>query len=446
MSGTSSALLQSVSRRGSAAHGDVPGWLRGLRRSAFDWVGEHGFPTAKDEAWKYTRVAPILAIPFQPAEPGQHRALSDADVARLAGDLGGPRLVFVNGYFAPDISALQRAPEGVKLTSLASVFAQESEALEPLLRRCLLRKQAQAFTALNVALGEDGAFIRIPAHTTVAQPIHLVFISDAGATPLVSHPLSVVFAGAGSRATIVETHAGTAGGITLSTAVTEIVLDEGAVVEHYKVQNELESAFHLAFMDVHQGRASQFSAHSVAFGAALARHEVKVTLEAPEAQVALNGLYLPRGRQHLDNPTTIDHAAPQCTSRELYKGVIDGHGRGIFDGHIVVQPHAVKTDASQTNKNLLLSESAQVHTRPWLEIFADDVKCAHGAAVGQLDEDALFYLQARGIARQAARDLMTYAFAAEMLEPIQVPPLRSRVQQLLGARFAEGAEGQKAEC
>ena len=437
MSGTASAFLQGVTRLESKVNGHHPSWLNSLRRSAFEWVGVHGFPTAKDEAWKYTRVAPIMEIPFAPAGPGARRALSPGDVAGLAGEIGGPRLVFVNGYFDPELSALKSLPAGVKLGSLASVFAQEGAALESLLWR-RFRERPQAFTALNVALVEDGAFIRIPAHISVAEPIHLVFLSDPGATPLVSHPLAVVFAGAGSRVTIVETHAGIAGGIYLSNAVTEIVLDEGAVVEHYKVQNEAESAFHFAFLSVRQGRASRFSAHSVALGAALARHEVKVTLDAPEAQVVLNGLYLPRGRQLLDNPTTIEHAAPHCSSRQLYKGVVDGHGRGVFDGRIVVQPGAMKTDASQTNKNLLLSASAQAYTRPRLEIFADDVKCAHGATVGQLDDEALYYLRTRGIPQQAARELLTYAFTAEMLDLIQVPPLHSRVQQMLATRCADG--------
>ena len=437
MSGTVNAFFQGVSRFESKANGHPPGWLKALRRSAFEWVGEHGFPTGKDEAWKYTRVAPILEIPFAPVEPGARRALSPSDVSALAGELGGPRLVFVNGYFVAELSALPSLPNGVKLGSLAAAFAQESEALEALLWR-RLRERPRAFTALNVALGEDGAFIRISPHIRVEEPIHLVFISDAGATPLMSHPLSVVFAGAGSRATIVETHVGIVGGTYLSNAVTEIVLDEGAVVEHYKVQDEIESAFHLASLSVRQGRASRFAAHSVALGAALARHEVQVALEAPEAQVTLNGLYLPRGRQLLDNPTTIEHAAPHGTSRQLYKGVVDGHGRGVFDGRIVVQPGAMKTDASQTNKNLLLSASAQAYTRPRLEIFADDVKCAHGATVGQLDDEALYYLRTRGIPQQQARDLLTYAFASEMVELIQVPPLRCRVQQMLAARFTDG--------
>ena len=435
MSGTVNAFLQRVSRLESKANGHRSSGLKSLRRAAFAWVGEHGFPTVKDEAWKYTRVAPILEIPFAPAEPDARCALSLGDVTELAGELGGPRLVFVNGYFVPALSALKNLPAGVRLSSLATVPAEEADALESLLRWRLFGERPQAFAALNMALGQDGAFIRIPARTTVEEPIHLVYLSDAGATPLVSHPLSVVFAGAGSRATIVETHAGIAGGIYLTNAVTQIVLDEGAVVEHYKIQNEAEAAFHFASMDVRQGRASRFSAHSVAAGAVLARHEVKVTLEAPEAQVALNGLYLPRDRQLLDNPTMVEHAAPHCTSRQLYKGVVDGHGRGVFDGRIVVQPGAMKTDAKQTNKNLLLSESAQAYTRPRLEIFADDVKCAHGAAVGQLDDEALYYLRTRGIPLQAARNLLTYAFASEMLELIQVPQLRSRVQQILATRL-----------
>ena len=292
--------------------------------------------------------------------------------------------------------------------------------------------------------GEEPHPIRVPANTTIEEPIHLVFISDTGARPHVSHPRSLVLAGAGSRTTIIETHAGILGGIYLSNAITEVILDEGATVEHYKVQNETETAFHVALLSVRQGRDSRFSAHSVALGSSIARHEVKVALEAPGAEVVLNGLYMPRGEQHLDNPTTIEHVAPQCTSRELYKGVVDGRGRGVFDGRIVVRPGAMKTDASLTNKNLLLSESAEADTRPRLEIFADDVKCAHGAAVGQLDQDAVFYLRSRGIPDAAARGLLTYAFANEMLGLIRVEPLRSHVERLVASRLGTGGAGMAA--
>ena len=443
MSAAANAFPQAISRAQAKPNGHHPDWLKGLRRSAFQWVSEHGFPTAKDDAWKYTRVAPILDVPFEPAEPGTNRRLSAWTIDQLANDFGGPRLVFVNGYFAADLSSLKRLPDGVQVASLASVLADDGEALEPILSRPF-REDPHAFTALNAALAEDGAFIRIPANTTVEEPIHLVFLSDAGPTPLASHPRSLVLVGAGSRTTIIETHAGILGGVYLSNAVTEVVLDEGATVEHYKVQSETETAFHVALLSVRLGRDSRFSAHSVALGSSIARHEVKVALEAPGAEVVLNGLYMPRGEQHLDNPTTIEHAAPQCTSRELYKGVVDGRGRGVFDGRIVVRPGAMKTDASLTNKNLLLSESAEADTRPRLEIFADDVKCAHGAAVGQLDQDAVFYLRSRGIPDAAARGLLTYAFANEMLGLIRVEPLRSHVERLVAWRLGTGGAGMAA--
>ncbi len=431
-------FTERLARAPARSNGHSPGWLRGLRHSAFQWALERGYPTVKDEAWKYMRVAPILEVPFEPAEPGTNRRSSEKTIDELAPDLGGPRLVFINGFFAPELSSLKWLPEGTQVTSLRAELAEGNESLELLLSRPF-REHPQAFTALNTALAEDGAFVRVPASATPSEPIHLVFISATGPTPLASHPRVVVLAGAGSRATIVETHAGTVGDVYLTNAVSEVVLDEGATVEHYKVQTEAETAFHVALLSVWQGRDSRFSAHSVALGSSIARQEVRVGLEAPGAEVFLNGLYMPRGQQHLDNPTTIDHAASQCTSRELYKGIVDGQGRGSFDGRIVVRPGALGTDASQTNKNLLLSESAQAFTRPRLEIFADDVKCAHGAAVGELDQDAVFYLRSRGIREDAARGLLTYGFAGEMLGLIRVEPLRSHVESLVARRL--GTDG-----
>ena len=433
MSSAANAFFGGLSRFDVKRNGHHPGWLKGLRRSAFQWVAEQGFPTAKDEAWKYTRLGPILEVPFEPAEPAVSRRLSAGGIEQLAGDLGGARLVVVNGYFAPELSSLKTLPKGAQVMSLAAALARDEELLAPFLSRPF-REQPHAFTALSAALAEDGALVRIPANTTIEEPIHLVFVSDTGASPLVSHPRCLVLAGPGSRATIVESYLGIPGDVYLTNAITDIVLKEGAVVEHYKLQNETETAFHIALLDVRQGRGSRFSSHSLALGASTARHEVRVRLEAEGAEVTLNGLYMPRGEQHLDNPTTIEHAAPHCTSRELYKGVVDGRGRGSFDGRIIVRPGAFKTDASQTNKNLLLSGSAQVDTRPRLEIFADDVKCTHGAAVGQLDAEAVFYLRSRGVPHGAARDLLTYAFANEMLGLLRVEALRSRVEKMVAWR------------
>ena len=441
---TENALLQGFSRLESRRNGHDPVWLKAFRRAAFQRVAERGFPTARDEAWKYTQVGRILDVAFEPAEASASPRLSSAAIDQLAGDLGGARLVFVNGYFSPQCSSLKKLPQGVKVESLASALAEDGESLEALLSRPF-GEQTHAFTALNAACAEDGAFVQIPANTVIEEPIHLVFLSDPGAAfpagPVVSHPRSLVLAGPGSQVTIVETYAGIQDEVYLTNAVTEVVLEEGAAVEHYKVQNETATAFHIALLDVRQERDTQFTTHSVALGSLLARHEVTVRLHGPGAKTTLNGLYMPQNEQHLDNPTTIDHVAPECTSRELYKGVVNGRGRGVFDGRVVVRPGAMKTDSSQTNKNLLLSESARANTRPQLEIFADDVKCAHGATVGQLNEEAVFYLRTRGIPQLAARDLLTYAFVGEMLELIRVEPLRSHVEKLVALRLPAGGVG-----
>jgi len=434
VSGTSNAFFEGLSRPRPKRNGHISPAGVGLRSSAFQWVAEHGFPTTKDEAWKYTRVAPILQIPFEPAVS---RRLSAGAIEQLTDDFGGAQIVVVNGYFAKELSSptkLRELNKRAKVMSLAVALAEDEELLAPFLARPF-QEQPHAFTALSAALAEDGVLVRIPANTTIEEPIHIVFVSDTGAAPLVSHPRCLVLAGPGSRATIVESYVGILGDVYLTNAVTDVVLEEGAVVEHYKLQNETETAFHIALLNVRQGRGSRFSSHSLALGASTARHEVRVRLEAPGAEVTLNGLYMPRGEQHLDNPTTIEHAAPHCTSRELYKGIVDGRGRGSFDGRVIVRPGAFKTDASQTNKNLLLSESAQVDTRPRLEIFADDVKCTHGAAVGQLDEDAVFYLRSRGVPDGAARDLLTFAFASEMLGLVPMGALRSRAEKLIARRL-----------
>ncbi len=447
MSRRENTLLQGLSRLESRRNGHDPVWLKAFRHTALQRVSERGFPTAKDEAWKYTQIGRILDVAFEPAEADASLRLSSAAIDQLAGDLGGARLVFINGYFSPQCSSLKKLPEGVKVKSLASALAEEGESLEALLSRPF-GEQTHAFTALNAACAEDGAFVQIPANTVIEEPIHLVFLSDPGAAfpagPVVSHPRSLVLAGPGSRVTIVETYAGILDEVYLTNAVTEVILEEGAAVEHYKIQNETETAFHIALLDVRQERDTQFATHSVALGSLLARHEVTVGLHGPGAKATLNGLYMPQNEQHLDNPTTIDHIAPECISRELYKGVVDGRGRGVFDGRVIVRPGAMKTDSSQTNKNLLLSESARANTRPQLEIFADDVKCAHGATVGQLNEEVVFYLRTRGISQIAARNLLTYAFVGEMLELIRVQPLRSHVEKLVALRLSAGGVGMVA--
>ncbi len=411
-----------------------PAWLTGARRAAADWVGAHGFPTPKDEDWRYTRLDPILAVPFERALPKLSHEHAPMEINGLGPGLGGARLVFVNGRFAPELSRVEGLPTGAMVTNLASVLAEGGERLEPIFSAPFAPFH-HAFAALNTAFSEDGAFVSLAADVVVEAPVELVFLSEPDGTPLISYPRSVVLAGPGSQATIVETHTGLRGGVYCTNAVTEVILEAGASVAHYKVQDEAASAFHLALLDVRLGRESNFSSHMFALGAHIARHEVRVNLDGEGADVTLDGLYMPAGDQHHDNPVLVVHNAPRCASRQLYKGVVDDHGHGVFNGHIVVRPDACGTDARQTNKNLLLSDDGEIDTRPRLEILTDDVKCAHGAAVGHLDKDVLFYLRSRGVPAPAARGILTYAFAREMVDLIPLEPLRTRVGALVTDRL-----------
>ena len=437
---TTPTVAELLSRLGFPPSGPGPVWLAQARHASHEWSTTRGFPTLKDEDWKYTRLGPLLDVPFERAGAGAAHRVSPAVIDALSIDVASTRLVFVNGLFAPELSALTELPEGVTVTNLASVLAEGGAGLEPFFSRPL-GEYDHAFTALNTALAEDGAFIQVAADTLVSAPIELVFLSDAQGFPIIANPRSLILAGPRSRVTVIETYAGTTGDATCTNAVTQVVLDEGAQVEHYKIQDEPDTAFHLALLDVRQGSDSRFSSGSVALGSKIARNEVHVRLEGEGAKVSIDGLYLPRGDQHHDNPILIEHAAPRCTSRQLYKGIVDEHGHGVFNGRIIVWPDAFGTDASQTNKNLLLSDHAEVDTRPRLEILTDDVKCAHGAAVGALDEEALFYLRSRGVPHEAARALLTYAFAREMLDLILSESFRTHVETLVAGRLSRNGDG-----
>lgn len=413
----------------------APDWLSDARRDALHWVAEHGFPTRKDEDWRYTKLAPILDVALEPAPAASGRRASAAMIGPRTLDLGGPRLVFVNGHFRADLSHADALPPGATVSSLAEALAAEPDQLEPVLSR--RPRQEHAFAAFNDVLATDGAYVHLAAGTSVAAPIHLVFLSDTAGEPLVSSPRSVVLADAGSRASIVETHLGFDADVHCTNSVTDVRLAPHAQLEHYKIQNEPESAFHLALLDVRLTGGSRFASHSVMLGARIARQEVRVDLHGAGAEVSLDGLYLPRDEQVHDNTIFVDHAAPDCTSHQLYKGVLDGRGHGVFNGHIMVRPGADGTDANQKNKNLILSDRAEADTRPRLEIYADDVKCTHGAAVGQLDEEALLYLRSRGLTRGDARRLLVYAFIHEMVDRIGPAPLRAHVQTLLAERNSD---------
>jgi Fe-S cluster assembly protein SufD len=421
----------------------VPAWLPALRRRAMDRFSALGFPTTRDEDWHFTSVTPIAERVFKavPVRNGPV-TLSPADVAMLViGDPDWHRLVFVNGRFEPSLSAFAGLPADVRITTLAEALKESPEFVAEHLGR-LAGGEGQSFTALNTAFAHDGVVVHVPGGVVVDAPVHVVHIADAGAAGAGIHPRLLVVARPLSRVTIVESFASTGshGGPYLTNAVAEIDVGNGARVDHYKIQRENSDAFHIGTTQVHQGRDSTYHSFSYAAGAALSRTNVYTQLAGENAETRLNGLYLIDGTQHADHQTFVEHLAPSCASRELYKGILDGGSHGVFNGKVYVDPVAQKTDGKQTNHALLLSDHARVDTKPQLEIFADDVKCTHGATVGRLDEGALFYMKSRGLGAETARALLTYAFAAEVLETIEIDELREGLEALAFARFTQGEQ------
>lgn len=414
--------------------GTEPTWLTQVRKAAISRFRELGFPTIKDEEWKYTSVAPITRTRFRLAGEQPNGVTRDELVPFTFGEPGWTQAVFVNGRYAPTRSTTGSLAEGVRVGGLADALAGEPQLLEPHLTR-LARGEDHPFAALNTAFMADGAFVRIPKGVVVETPIHLAFVSASGEEPIVSHPRSLIVVGDEARATIIESYFGPRPDVYFTNAVTEVRVGEGAALDHYTVQRESENAFHVATLQILQGRGSTVSDTSISFGGALARNDVNTRFGAEGGELALNGLYAITGTQHVDYHTKIDHAKPNCTSREMYRGVLDRKSRAVFNGQIYVRPDAQKTNTDQQNKNLLLSKDALVHSTPGLEINADDVKCTHGSSIGRLDEDAVFYLRSRGIDGDTVRSLLTYAFAADVLKRIRVEPVRVGLQDLLLSRL-----------
>jgi Fe-S cluster assembly protein SufD len=417
-------------------------WLRRQRTAAMARFAEMGFPTTRDEAWRKTNVARIARTAFRPADVNVSG--TDALPAFDLPGLSGPRIVFVNGRYSAELSALGAARKGLEVLSLRDVLAGQPERLEPLLTR-VVGETGNVFADLNTAFVEDGAVVFVAPGVVLDDAIHLLYLSlNPGDAPTVSFPRTLIVAGKGSELRVVESYGGPDGQVYLTSAVTEIVVEEGASVDHYKVQREGNRAFHVATLAIRQDRNARFSDHAVAFGADLSRNDIGVLFAGEGGECTLNGLFLADGERHADTHTRVDHAVPHCTSRQLYKGIVDGSARGVFDGLVLVRKDAQKTDASQTNKNLLLSRQALVDSTPRLEILADDVKCKHGSTTGQLDPQALFYLRSRGIAEAAARTLLTYAFASDVVRRIRVEPVRKAVEAHLQSRLPAAAEIKEA--
>ena len=419
--------------RVEASRRHEPAWLRDIRRASAAAFGKLGFPTTKNEEWRFTNVAPIANTRF--VQPPPAAISQDAASSFVVPGLAGPVMTFVNGRFAPRLSTQVASLAGVTAVSLAEVIAQNPASLQPHFGRHT-DVSTRPFAALNTALFEDGALIAVADNTVLGEAIQLVFLSTVTPVPAVSHPRVLVVLGRNSQARVVETFAAIGPARGFTNAVTEIVVGDGAVLEHYRLQRESLSAFHIGHTQLQLGRSSSSSSHAMAFGGLIARHDIIAVLGDEGADCTLNGLYLADGSQVIDNHTEIDHAMPHGTSHELYKGILAGRARVVFNGRIRVRPDAQKTDSKQTNKTLLLSDDAQIHTKPQLEIFANDVKCTHGATVGQLSEEALFYLRTRGIGLDDARSLLIRAFATDVTGRIGLEPVRAELDRILAARLS----------
>lgn len=418
---------------GSLPGANVP-WLGRIRTAALDAFAERGFPTKRDEEWKYTSVADFEQHAFL-AMPGSR---DDADTAAIVRNFAiendaAHLMVFHNGRYAPALSSPGILPAGATLKSLADVLTTTPDMLEPYLANS---EQQPAFDALNGAFMADGAFLHLKRGTVLETPVHLLFLSTQEASA--SHLRNIIVAEEGAQATVIEHYAGTDGALYFTNVVTRVFAAGNAVIEHHKLQQEAGNAFHVAGIHAIQQRDSHFTSNSFTLGGALTRNDITTIFDAAGCDATLNGLYLVGGQQHVDNHTRIDHRMPNGTSRENYRGVLDGRSHAVFNGKVIVHPGAQKTNAFQANHNLLLSREAEIDTKPQLEIHADDVKCNHGATIGQLDETQLFYLRSRGIDAVVARNLLVHAFAHDVIEHIRVASLRTRLEQILLARLPQG--------
>jgi Fe-S cluster assembly protein SufD len=412
----------------------APDSLIALRREAIERFVEIGFPTRKMEEWRSTNLAPIAETDFRLSPKDDHVSPADLERYRYR---DCAELVLVNGRFVPELSRLEGLPEGVTVGGLAETMAHPPQWIEERLGS-LVSFAEHPFVALNTAFFEDGVAIHVPRGTVVERPINLILVGRPEEQPIAFFPRLLVVAEEASQVRLVEQYVSVGDGPYLTCPVTEVVVEPSAVVDHYKLQRESTDAMHMATLQIRQDRASNFSSHSISWGGGLVRNDVNSVLAGEGCEGTLNGLYLAEGTQHVDNHMRVEHAAPHCDSHELYKGILEGRSRAVFNGRIYVHPGAQKTDAKQTNRNLLLSPDALCYSNPQLEIFADDVRCTHGSTVGQLDELAVFYLRSRGIGEEAAQSLLTYAFAADIVERIRMPEVRRDLEEFLFRRLPRG--------
>ena len=412
-----------------------PGWLQSLRQEAFARFAETGFPITHDEDWRFTNVAVVAGTPFELAglesiKKGQLESLGTSQFACC--------LVFVNGLFSQELSSVPTLPKGVTVGNLAAQLKNDPASVEQHLGR-YLNIERDAFAALNTSFIEDGVYVHVPHGAVVDAPIYVLYVTVPGSTPTMNHPRNLIIADENSQITVVEDYVSLGEGITFSNAATELVAGDNANVSHYMIVREGEQAYNFSTLRIQQGRHANVATHSLLLSGALVRNNVHPVLAGEGSECLINGLFMANGRQHMDNYMLVEHASPHCDSRQFYNGILNGQSHGVFHGRIIVHKDAQKTDAKQTNRNLLLSDEAQIDTKPQLEIYADDVKCTHGATIGQFDDNALFYLRSRGLAEAAARHVLLLAFANECLDRMNSPRLRDHLEKLVVAGMPEAA-------
>jgi Fe-S cluster assembly protein SufD len=421
------AYLESFAKLDERAQEGTPRWLRELRQEAFARFCQTGFPTTHQEDWRFTNISALGRTPFELARGAQVDS-KDVDPFRLQGALC--QLVFVNGHFDQGLSTVDGLPRGIRVVSLAEALDRNPEGVRAHFAR-YLDVQRDPFCALNTAFAEDGAYVEIRRGTIVERPIALLFVSISADKPLMSHPRNLIVAGEETQAAIVEDYVSVGETTAFSNAATELVAGESAVLSHYMIVREHGQAFNISTLRLEQARSANVASHSVLLGGGLVRNNVHPVLAGEGGECLINGLFVGSGQEHLDNYMLVEHRSAHSASRQFYNGILDGRAHGVFHGRIIVHKNAQKTDAKQTNRNLLLSDDARIDTKPQLEIYADDVKCTHGATIGQIEENALFYLRSRGIDEGSARRLLLLAFASECLDRMAAGPAREHVEGLI---------------
>jgi Fe-S cluster assembly protein SufD len=427
------ALEKTLEAFASVDPGVNPPWLKSIREAARARARQAGFPNTRQEEWRFTNMAPLLDLPLHCAAQNG-RQVSPRDIEPFRFGAGGSFMVFVDGFFRADLSSLPPRGSGVEAESLRTRLNGDSAELQKHLARHA-SYETNFFTALNTAYFRDGAFISVADGATVEEPIQLLFLATSEKPGATAQTRNLILSGRCSSVKVVESYASLTSAPHVTNAVTELVLGPEGRVEHCRLQNQNQESFHIATVQAVQEKDSRWLSHSIASGARVARNQIQTLLNAPGAEAILNGLYIGRDDQLIDHHTVVDHAKPNCESHEFYHGILADRSHGVFNGKIFVRQDAQKTNAKQTNRNLVLSENAVIDTKPQLEIFADDVKCTHGATVGQMNDEALFYLRSRGISAAGARQMLIRAFASDVVNRITIEPVRDRLDRLLGERF-----------